>query len=57
MVSGEQTFEMQINWGEILMSRESEFVYEERVPLDCCYYYYYCRYNLSALSIKLSFQV
>jgi hypothetical protein len=34
LVPGEQTCEMQINWGEILMNRESVFVYQERIPLD-----------------------
>ena len=33
MVPGEQTYEIQINWGEMLMNRESVFVYQERTPV------------------------
>jgi len=39
MVPGEQTNEMQINWCEILMKRESVFDYQEGLPLDCCCFF------------------
>jgi hypothetical protein len=58
MVLGEQTYEMQMNWDEIVMNRESVFVYQDRIPLDCycfCYYYYY-HHIVCASSIKLSYQ-
>lgn len=56
MVPGEQTYEMQINWGEIVMNRESVFVYQERVPLDCCSCFcYYYHHNFCAFSIKPSY--